>query len=268
MILLSFLLISQMAFIARSDLPSACCHSLRRILYFLLSSAALDVLSGKALWMRRARKFALVVNHFKLRGSRKTLFLHFQNKTEMNDFDNRQIFCVKGCNDASNFYFEWIKQEVSSPAAPALVPDSLTSRTLSLEWFVPAKFLELAKGNLFKKTKNETYFVQCHEDAEDDWKICGNQTIYENSTIHMERLQPYTKYKVKSTLIQLPTLRISFQLHFSFASLCCCPRTKRFTRNRASSSAPTRKAFPSHLRPSSRSARSTKRASWCRGSRG
>lgn len=116
----------------------------------------------------------------------------------MNDFDNRQIFCVKGCNDASNFYFLWIKQEVMSPAAPALVPDSLTSTSLSLEWFVPSKFLELAKGNLFKKTKNETYFVQCYEDAEDDWKICGNQTIYENSTIHMERLQPYTKYKVRS----------------------------------------------------------------------
>lgn len=123
--------------------------------------------------------------------------LIFQNKTEMNDFDNRQIFCVKGCNDASNFYFQWIKQEVSSPLAPALVPDSLTSTTLSLEWFVPPKFLELAKGNLFKKTKNETYFVQCYEDSEDDWKICGNQTIYENSTIHMERLQPYTKYKVR-----------------------------------------------------------------------
>lgn len=56
--------------------------------------------------------------------------------------------------------------------------------------------MELAKGNLFKKTKNETYFVQCYEESEDDWKICGNQTVFENSTIHMERLQPYTKYKV------------------------------------------------------------------------
>lgn len=76
------------------------------------------------------------------------------------------------------------------------MPDSLTSTSLSLEWFVPPKFLELAKGNLFKKPKNETYFVQCYEDSEDDWKICGNFSIYENSTIHMERLQPYTKYKV------------------------------------------------------------------------
>jgi hypothetical protein len=87
---------------------------------------------------------------------------------------------------------------VQSPIAPALIPDSLTSTSLSLEWSVPSKFSELAKGNLFKKTKNETYFVQCYEDYEDDWKLCGTQTIYENSTIHMEQMQPYTKYKVRT----------------------------------------------------------------------
>ena len=67
---------------------------------------------------------------------------HFliQNKTEINDFDNRQIYCIKGCNEASNFYFQWIKQEVQSPMAPALIPDSLTSTSLSLEWSVPSKF--------------------------------------------------------------------------------------------------------------------------------
>lgn len=90
---------------------------------------------------------------------------------------------------------------MQSPTAflpPALIPDSLTSTSLSLEWSVPTKFSELAKGNLFKKTKNETYFVECYEDYEDDfWKLCGNQTTYENSTIHMEKLQPYAKYKVR-----------------------------------------------------------------------
>ena len=125
-------------------------------------------------------------------------FSLFQNQSNTNDFDNRQIYCIKGCNDASNFYFLWIRQEVQSLTAPALIPDSLTSKSLSLEWSVPAKFSELAKGNLFKKIKNETYFVQCHEDCEDDvWKLCGEQTIYENSTIHMENLHPYTKYKVR-----------------------------------------------------------------------
>lgn len=106
-----------------------------------------------------------------------------------------------GCNDASNFYFQWIRREVQPPTGfppPALIPDSLTSTSLSLEWSVPLKFSELAKGSLFKKTKNEKYFVQCFEDYEDDfWKKCGNQTIYENSTIYMENLQPYTKYKVR-----------------------------------------------------------------------
>lgn len=133
-------------------------------------------------------------------------FPTFQNKTEMSDFDNRQIFCVKGCNDALFFYFQWIKQEVPSLMAPALVPDSLTSRTLSLEWSVPSKFYELAKGDLFKKTKNETYFVQCFEDSDVDWKICGNQTIYDNSTIHMEQLHPYTQYKVRWTRNRLPVM--------------------------------------------------------------
>jgi hypothetical protein len=175
--------------------------------------------------------------------------LILQNKTEINDFDNRQIFCVKGCNDASNFYFQWIKQEVLSPAAPALVPDSLTSTTLSLEWFVPSMFLELAKGNLFKKTKNETYFVQCYEESEDDWKICGNQTIFENSTIHMGRLQPYTKYKVIRQTSGDST-ESSLENRFSSALLCCYRKTKRFTQNRASLSAPTRRDFQ-NLHPTS-----------------
>lgn len=185
----------------------------------------------------------------------------------MNDFDNRQIFCVKGCNDASNFYFQWIKQEVSSPAAPALVPDSLTATTLSLEWFVPSKFAELAKGNLFKKTKNETYFVQCHEDSEDDWKICGNQSIYENSTIHMERLQPYTKYKVRR-LESTEKPEKLIKVHFSFASPCCCQKTKQFTPNRVSWSVQMKTVFRSRHRQSSESEQSIKHASWCRGSQG
>jgi len=124
-------------------------------------------------------------------------FGKFQNKNETSDFDNKEIYCVKGCNDASHFYFQWIKQEVLSPVAPALVPDSLSATSLSLEWSVPDKFLELAKGDLFKKTKNETYFMQCYEDSDVDWKICGNQTIYDNSTIHMEWLHPYTQYRVR-----------------------------------------------------------------------
>lgn len=126
-----------------------------------------------------------------------------QNRSEKNDFDNRQIYCIKGCNEASNFYFQWIRQEVQSPMAPALIPDSLTSTSLSLEWSVPSKFSELAKGNLFKKTKNETYFVQCYEDYEDDWKLCGMQTIYENSTIRLEKIHPYTKYKVRMIMMSV-----------------------------------------------------------------
>ena len=162
----------------------------------------LDVLFGKVPWIPHVREFALVFIVFSFRKCAiqfrliNLLIFLIQNKSEINDFDNRQIYCIKGCNEASNFYFQWIKQEVQSPMAPALIPDSLTSTSLSLEWSVPSKFSELAKGNLFKKTKNETYFVQCYEDYEDDWKLCGKQTIYENSTIRLENIHPYTKYKV------------------------------------------------------------------------
>lgn len=105
---------------------------------------------------------------------------------------------MKGCNDASNFYFQWVKQEIPEIEAPALVPDSLTATTLSLEWFVPRDFTNLAQGTLFKETTFRKYFVQCYEDSEEYWKLCKNQTFYENSTIHIEKLQPYTRYKVRS----------------------------------------------------------------------
>jgi hypothetical protein len=91
-----------------------------------------------------------------------------------------------------------VKQEISEIKAPALVPDSLTASALTLEWFVPSDFTELAQGTLFRETTFRSYFVQCYEpDTEEDWKLCGNQTIYENSTIHIEKLQPYTKYRVR-----------------------------------------------------------------------
>lgn len=116
-----------------------------------------------------------------------------QNKTEVSDFDNRQFFCIKGCTDASNAFFGFIRSEFPVLAAPALVPDSLTSSALSLEWSVPENFYELVQS---RRIDFKDYFVQCNEYPEIDWKICGNQTIYENSTIHLEALQPYTKYKV------------------------------------------------------------------------
>lgn len=108
------------------------------------------------------------------------------------------MFCVKGCIEASNFYFEFMREEFPSLSAPALVPDSLTSTTLSLEWAIPEKFLELSRG---RRKNARKFFLQCLEESEDDWKICGIQTIYANSTVHLERLHPYTKYKVNKVVI-------------------------------------------------------------------
>jgi hypothetical protein len=188
----------------------------------------------------------------------------------MNDFDNRQIYCIKGCNDATNFYFKWIRQEVQvqSLLAPALIPDSLTSTSLSLEWSVPTKFSELAKGNLFKKTKNETYFVQCYEDYEDVWKLCGVQTVYENSTIHMEELQPYTKYKVRfSHQISLVTLKIYLLSINSLGWLCSYQKMRPFILTLVSLSAQMKMGYLFQSRKFYKSVQSIKRGLWCRGSR-
>lgn len=105
-----------------------------------------------------------------------------------------------GCNDALNLYFQWLKQEIGTPSAPALVADSLTATSLSLEWSVPQKFSQLAR------TKN--YLVQCYEGFEDDWKSCRNQTIDDNSTVRVDNLQPYTKYRVISMTLHDKIVRL------------------------------------------------------------
>lgn len=138
-----------------------------------------------------------------------------QNKTEVSDFDNRQFFCIKGCTDASNAFFGFIRSEFPVLAAPALVADSLTSSALSLEWSVPEKFYELVQS---RRIDFKDYFVQCNEYPEIDWKICGNQTIYENSTIHLEALQPYTKYKVKLLRFAVSSLNDS-HIQFLYCSV-------------------------------------------------
>lgn len=168
------------------------------VFLFFFSSARLDVSFGKVPWTHRAKLFVLVLinflNHYT---STNSFLLNFQNKTDKADFDLREIYCVMGCNDALNLYFQWLKQEIGTPTAPALVADSLTATSLSLEWSVPPKFSQLAR------TKN--YLVQCYEGFEDDWKSCRNQTIGDNSTVRVDNLQPYTKYRV--------ILMISYQKH-------------------------------------------------------
>lgn len=90
--------------------------------------------------------------------------------------------------------FLFALDEVGTPSAPALVADSLTATSLSLEWEVPDRLAKLTKsrGHL---TKN--YLVQWrYEEVVGDWTFCRNQSMGYNSTIRVDNLQPFTKYRV------------------------------------------------------------------------
>lgn len=85
-------------------------------------------------------------------------------------------------------------EEVGIPSAPALVADSLTATSLSLEWEIPERLITLTQGqsNVLK-----SYLVQWrYEEMANDWKFCRNQSIGTNSTVRVDHLQPYTKYRV------------------------------------------------------------------------
>lgn len=111
-----------------------------------------------------------------------------------------------GCNDALQRYFKWLKAEIGSPPAPALVADSLTATSLSLEWKIPDRLVQLSRH---KDHAPRSYLVQWrYEEVAGDWKFCRNQSMGDNSTIRVDNLQPYTKYRVGS-LITLDTYRVS-----------------------------------------------------------
>lgn len=89
-----------------------------------------------------------------------------------------------------------ILAEIGTPPAPALLADSLTATSLSLEWQIPARLAEFTKG---RSHITRNYLVQWrYEESGNDWKYCRNQSMGDNSTIHVENLQPYTKYRVSS----------------------------------------------------------------------
>lgn len=84
--------------------------------------------------------------------------------------------------------------EIGTPPAPALLADSLSSTSLSLEWEMPDHL-----SNLMRKRKNilRNYLVQWrYEEIGNDWKYYRNQSMEDSSTIRVENLQPYTKYRV------------------------------------------------------------------------
>lgn len=79
--------------------------------------------------------------------------------------------------------------EIGTPPAPALVADSLTATSLSLEW----------KGvGIDKRAGGISYLVQWrYEELAETWQYCRNQSWGEGDQILVENLQPYTKYRVR-----------------------------------------------------------------------
>uniref|UniRef100_A0A182FIV3 Fibronectin type-III domain-containing protein n=1 Tax=Anopheles albimanus TaxID=7167 RepID=A0A182FIV3_ANOAL len=114
----------------------------------------------------------------------------------------REMYCIMGCNDGLNRYFRWLRTEIGTPHAPALVADSLTATTLALEWEVPERWLQLSRH---RQHGPRSYIVQWrYEEMAADWKFCRNQSIDENSTVLVDNLQPYTKYRFRVLLLLSP----------------------------------------------------------------
>lgn len=96
----------------------------------------------------------------------------------------------------TNFEMHSIPDEVGTPSAPALVADSLTATSLSLEWEIPPRLNQFTKGRPYI---TKSYLVQWrYEEVVGDWKFCRNQSMGDNSTVRVDNLQPYTKYRVRT----------------------------------------------------------------------
>ncbi|XP_072932674.1 proto-oncogene tyrosine-protein kinase ROS [Epargyreus clarus] len=98
---------------------------------------------------------------------------------------SRELYCVMGCNEALNTYFQKIRELIGIPTAPALVADSLTATSLSLVWEGP---------NL----ANLSYLVQWrYEELPGTWQYYSNTSHSDRSIIHVDNLRPYTKYRFR-----------------------------------------------------------------------
>ncbi|CAH0683153.1 unnamed protein product [Spodoptera exigua] len=107
-----------------------------------------------------------------------------QNVTSETVF-SRELYCVMGCNEALNTYFQKLRELIGIPTAPALVADSLTATSLSLVWEAPNL------GNL-------SYMVQWrYEELPGTWQYYSNSSHSDQSIIHVDGLRPYTKYRFR-----------------------------------------------------------------------
>ncbi|XP_053678090.1 proto-oncogene tyrosine-protein kinase ROS [Anopheles nili] len=124
------------------------------------------------------------------------------NVSDQELLEAREWSCIAGCNDGLGRYFRWLKAEIGTPHAPALVADSLTATALALEWEVPERLARLAR---YRNRGPRSYLVQWrYEEVAGDWKYCRNQSMGDSSTVRVDNLQPYTKYRFRVALLLSP----------------------------------------------------------------
>ncbi|XP_041979738.1 proto-oncogene tyrosine-protein kinase ROS isoform X2 [Aricia agestis] len=98
---------------------------------------------------------------------------------------SRELYCVMGCNEALNTYFQMIRDLIGTPPAPALVADSLTATSLSLLWDAPT-------------LDSLSYLLQWrYEELSGTWQYYSNTSHTNKTFIHVENLRPYTKYRFR-----------------------------------------------------------------------
>uniref|UniRef100_A0A182K9Q9 Tyrosine-protein kinase receptor n=1 Tax=Anopheles christyi TaxID=43041 RepID=A0A182K9Q9_9DIPT len=127
---------------------------------------------------------------------------HACNVSDQELLEAREWSCIAGCNDGLSRYFRWLKAEIGTPHAPALVADSLTATALALEWEVPVRLVRLARH---RNRGPRSYLVQWrYEEVAGDWKYYRNQSMGDSSTVRVDNLQPYTKYRFRVALLLSP----------------------------------------------------------------
>lgn len=90
----------------------------------------------------------------------------------------------------------FVLDEIGTLPAPALLADSLTSTSLSLEWKFPAHLVMIMNKG---QDELRNYLVQWrYEENVGDWKYYSNHSMEHSSTICVENLQPHTKYRVRA----------------------------------------------------------------------
>lgn len=116
------------------------------------------------------------------------------------------IYCVIGCNNGLRFYMETIRASIrgkngqNQPAAPYLVPDSLTNDSLVLQWN------SNYNGNV-SAINNITYLIQFKIETiypRSEWSYYKPDEFITSNRVQITGLRSFSKYTFRVAWIILP----------------------------------------------------------------